>query len=40
MILKEIKYEGLEQEASILKIFEEMKNPNSKKVKKLAASLQ
>ena len=39
MTSSKTKYEGLEEEAAILKVFEEMKNPNPKKVKKLAARL-
>ncbi len=33
------KFEALEQESAILKVFEDIKNPNDKKVKKLAAKL-
>ena len=34
-----VEYDTLEQESAILAIFEQMKNPNPKKVKKLAARL-
>lgn len=35
----DIEFDALEQESAILKFFEDMKNPNDKKIKKLAAKL-